>query len=342
VMIFLLTCFGVYMRDVVGTLLTGQRDSVGCKLCDKLASLILKQPDLNVSEGSGDVPCESMCFSAPRCVVMCKITRACIAAGLCPAEDEFGEVNCKWSYKRLGCEPANACEYRFPKCEVRPEVIKLKLATVRQTKSRHAESNRAFHQHQQCGMSGVYYTRKAGVIALLSRWNDGVLAIFGGSQLCFLVIVWLIGRGAGKIYCVTRMALRSGSLPAALTILRSPPPQKLKRVSAENRASIRSAVRTPTLREYWPSTAETFLQADITAAVPQPQMLPLPPSSWGGGSGEDEHTGSSPHSVMVDLRVDAMASKACPSQADAMADEWADHASKLLGREECRGSKEEQ
>ena len=43
----------------------------------------------------------------------------CVAAGLCPVEDEDSDISCKFSWKRLQCLPATACVRRFPaRCEV--------------------------------------------------------------------------------------------------------------------------------------------------------------------------------------------------------------------------------
>ena len=117
-------------KDVAGlgwSLVRGRSDA-GCNLCDKLVGVMLKQVELDdLSEGGG-IDCQSICFKFGKCVDTCgKITNAmtnstgfpCVAAGICPALDEFGDVSCKWSYKSMGCVPSNACEYKFPKCELR-------------------------------------------------------------------------------------------------------------------------------------------------------------------------------------------------------------------------------
>ena len=74
--------------------------------------MILKQVDLDDMSEGGGVDCEGMCFKFGKCIETCeKITGAmanstgfpCIAAGLCPEVDEFGEVSCKFSYKSMGC-----------------------------------------------------------------------------------------------------------------------------------------------------------------------------------------------------------------------------------------------
>ena len=79
---------------------------------------MLRQVELDDMGEGGGVDCSSMCFRFKKCTSTCeKITSAmsnstgypCIAAGMCPALDEFGEVSCKWSYKSMGCEPASSC-----------------------------------------------------------------------------------------------------------------------------------------------------------------------------------------------------------------------------------------
>lgn len=79
----------------------------------QLVGVILKQVDLDDMSEGGGVDCEGMCFNFGKCIETCeKITGAmanstgfpCIAAGLCPEVDEFGEVSCKFSYKSMGCK----------------------------------------------------------------------------------------------------------------------------------------------------------------------------------------------------------------------------------------------
>ena len=97
---------------------TGRGEDAGCKICDKLVTMMLKEIELDDMQEGGGIDCNAMCFGIGKCVSTCdKITGAmanstgfpCIAAGLCPEVDEFGDVSCKWSYAKMGCEPASAC-----------------------------------------------------------------------------------------------------------------------------------------------------------------------------------------------------------------------------------------
>ena len=131
VMLSLLLGFSKHVQDVkeIGSLgwmlLRGRGESAGCQLCDKIVGVVLKQAELDDMSDGGGVDCPSICFRVPKCVRQCgKITSAmanstgfpCIAAGLCPAEDEFGEVSCKFSYKTMGCDPPHACECESTLC----------------------------------------------------------------------------------------------------------------------------------------------------------------------------------------------------------------------------------
>ena len=120
------------IKDVAGlgfSIVTGNGEEAGCSLCDKLVTIVLEQVELDDMSEGGGIDCPSICFGIGKCVDNCeKITGAmanstgypCVAAGLCPEVDEFGEVSCKWSYKKMGCEPATSCDRHFPnKCELK-------------------------------------------------------------------------------------------------------------------------------------------------------------------------------------------------------------------------------
>ena len=171
----------------------GRGDNAGCQLCDKLVGVVLKQVELDDMEEGGGISCPSICFKIGSCVRTCeKITNAmanstgfpCVAAGLCPAEDEFGEVSCKWSYKTMGCDPPHACEYKFPKCELRAGMKKWKQAS--KLASKHlAAFDDAFRHRKRCGEpdAGPYCIREAEGIGLLAEWG-GLLLTFIGGAIC--------------------------------------------------------------------------------------------------------------------------------------------------------------
>ena len=120
-------------------LVTGRGEDAGCKVCDKIVTMVLKEIELDDMQDDEVIDCSNMCFGVGLCSRPCeKILGAmvnstgfpCVAAGLCPELDEFGEVSCKWSYKKFGCEPASACEahprFGTPKCELKPGFKKWK------------------------------------------------------------------------------------------------------------------------------------------------------------------------------------------------------------------------
>jgi hypothetical protein len=184
IIVSLLFGFSKHIQDLkaIGSLgwamLRGRGD--GCAMCDKLVSVVLKEADLDDIIEGGGVPCRSICFKIGSCVRACdKIASAmanssgfpCVAAGFCPAADEFGEVSCVWSYKRLGCEPRHACEYRFPKCELRSGMRKWKeVGHVMSTHLRALDD--AFRNGKRCGEPGAgpYCIREASGLGWLAEW----------------------------------------------------------------------------------------------------------------------------------------------------------------------------
>ena len=110
----------------------GNGEEAGCKMCDRVVNLVLRQADLDDMGEDGRVDCGRMCFGIGKCERTCaKINSAmanstgaypCMAAGLCPQLDEFGDVECKWSYKTMACLPdSQRCEFVFPnRCQLKP------------------------------------------------------------------------------------------------------------------------------------------------------------------------------------------------------------------------------
>ena len=114
-------------------------EDASCGLCDKLVDTVLKQVELDTMSEGGEIDCASLCFRFGACTRTCeRITGAmanstgfpCIAAGICPAEDEFGDVSCRWSYRTMGCEPARSCTYKFPACRLRSGIKRWKQVFV--------------------------------------------------------------------------------------------------------------------------------------------------------------------------------------------------------------------
>lgn len=68
------------IKDVAGlgfSIVTGNGEEAGCKLCDKLVTLVLEQVELDDMSDGGGVDCPSICFGFGKCVDSCeKITGA--------------------------------------------------------------------------------------------------------------------------------------------------------------------------------------------------------------------------------------------------------------------------
>ena len=101
----------------------GRCDS-GCKLCHKITELVLKMTEL---DESGEIDCGKLCFGQKSCVDVCdRILSAmrsstaypCYAAGLCPVEDDEGEIVCHFDWRHLTCVDNNgitaSCTRMFP------------------------------------------------------------------------------------------------------------------------------------------------------------------------------------------------------------------------------------
>ena len=113
----------------------------------------------------------------------------CIAAGLCPQLDEFGDVSCKWSYKSMGCEPAHSCEYKFPKCELRAGFKKWKKVG-RLVSDQLGALDDAFRNRKKCSEPGAgpYCIRDADGLGLVAEWGGLVITFLGGSALSIRAI----------------------------------------------------------------------------------------------------------------------------------------------------------
>eukprot|EP00966_Prymnesium_polylepis_P276754 6394254-Prymnesium_polylepis.1 len=153
---------------------SGQSADAGCRLCDLLTKRALLSANLDSLDGSyvncasrpfracGQQGCSfsltsnQVCFGFGQgCRNTCeRITGAmknstdypCEAAGFCPPLDEFGEVSCRFDFRKLGCTPASQCKFTFPnKCEIRAGRRLWKKATKHATEGLQA-IGAAFHQ----------------------------------------------------------------------------------------------------------------------------------------------------------------------------------------------------
>ena len=123
------------MAGLAFSIVTGGGEDAACKLCDKMVNVIVKEVELDDATNEGELQCNHLCLGFGRCVPTCeRILKAmtsstgfpCVAAGICPEVDDWGDVSCRFSYRRFGCEPSNQCSYKFPKCELRPGARKWK------------------------------------------------------------------------------------------------------------------------------------------------------------------------------------------------------------------------
>ena len=115
-----------YVQDVGDILqlsfsaLVGRQDT-GCEACHRVTALLLKVIEL---DEAGDIDCKRLCFRSNACSNMCeKITNAmatserypCVAAGICPAEDENeSDMICRFDWRMMRCTPSSSCQRRFP------------------------------------------------------------------------------------------------------------------------------------------------------------------------------------------------------------------------------------
>ena len=197
VLLSLTIAFTKNIQDVkdIGSLgwsiVRGRGDHAGCALCDKLVGVVLKQVELDDMSEGDMVDCESICFKIGRCIRTCeKITNAmanstgfpCIAAGLCPAVDEFGEVSCEWDYKRMGCEPSHSCVYKFPKCELKPGIKKWKQVS-RLVSDNIGQFSDNLRHRKRCSEpdAGPFCIQEATGIGVMAEWGGLVLTFVGGA-----------------------------------------------------------------------------------------------------------------------------------------------------------------
>ena len=62
-------------KEIAGlgaALVTGRGEDAGCKICDKLVGMILKEVDLDDMSDSGRVDCHAICFGLGKCVDTCE------------------------------------------------------------------------------------------------------------------------------------------------------------------------------------------------------------------------------------------------------------------------------
>jgi hypothetical protein len=102
-----------------------------CALCDNIVNFLL-----HFDDGSpAAIQCSSIClWRFKRCISTCeRVIKAlgesshypCVAAGMCPEFDEFGDLNtCSYSWRKHACEPEGKCHMHVgfprPRCELKP------------------------------------------------------------------------------------------------------------------------------------------------------------------------------------------------------------------------------
>jgi hypothetical protein len=125
VLLALVFTVGNYVQDVGEIfILTASaslgRQGSGCALCHKTTGLLLKVTELDEVD---DIDCSKLCFGSSRCRDICgsiiKVlgtseSYPCVAAGLCPVEDEDTNIVCKFDWRTQRCFPVTACQRKFP------------------------------------------------------------------------------------------------------------------------------------------------------------------------------------------------------------------------------------
>ena len=129
--LFISVTFGIITKwqdiktygDIAGLALTGKGVQASCQLCNVVTDKVLK--NLNVHElKKNKVNCKKLCFGVgTKCQKTCNAiigsmqnstAYPCEAMGACPKLDEFGELNCIFSVKTMGCTPKEQCKFTFP------------------------------------------------------------------------------------------------------------------------------------------------------------------------------------------------------------------------------------
>ena len=62
-------------KEIAGlglSLATGRGEDAGCKICDKLVGVILKQIELDDLQDGGGIDCNGVCFGLRKCVNQCE------------------------------------------------------------------------------------------------------------------------------------------------------------------------------------------------------------------------------------------------------------------------------
>ena len=134
-----------------------------CTLCDKIITIVLAG---DAEGGIDEINCEGVCFRLDRCVKICdKLKTAlatsasfpCVAAGYCPAVDEFGPLpKCQYKFP-ASCAPANMCAFKFPKCELSEGYKKWRKMNSMLTENLGAVAG-ALTKMPKCGEPGAHKT----------------------------------------------------------------------------------------------------------------------------------------------------------------------------------------
>ena len=189
--------FAGHLQDIkeigglaVSIVVPGRGEGAGCSLCEKLVEMILKEVELDEMSEGGGIQCGALCFGFGKCVRQCdKIVGAmanstgfpCMAAGICPAVDDWGDVSCAFSYKSMGCEPRAQCARKgfLNQCELKPSYKKWKKMGSLVSEEFNALAG-GLTQRKRCS------EKDAGPYCIKDSEGLGYLAEVGGLVLTFL------------------------------------------------------------------------------------------------------------------------------------------------------------
>ena len=140
-------------------------EGAACTLCDKIVTILLVSGDVE-AEGTRVLDCENVCFHLKRCVIICdKLKTAlqtsvhfpCVAAGYCPAVDEFGPMpNCKYQFP-ASCSPANMCHFKNMRCQLSDGYKRWRRMNAMLTENLGAVAG-ALTKMPKCGEPGAHKT----------------------------------------------------------------------------------------------------------------------------------------------------------------------------------------
>ena len=142
-----------------------------------------------------DINCHGICHRLDRCVKICdKLKSApqtstkfpCVAAGYCPAVDEFGPMpNCKYKFP-TSCSPSNVCQCKNMHCQLSEGYKQWHRMDAMLTQNLGALTG-ALSKMPKCGETGAH-----AIFCINEPVGLGMYCKQGSYLLCFYACVWYV------------------------------------------------------------------------------------------------------------------------------------------------------